>query len=44
MIEVNYELTKERYTLAIERIREIVNETETEEVNRYMSYNSVSFF
>lgn len=31
MIEVNYELTKERYTLAIERIREIVNETETEE-------------
>jgi len=29
MIEINYELTKERYSLAIERIREIVNESAT---------------
>jgi len=32
MIEINFELTKERYALAIERIREIANEVETAEM------------
>ena len=36
MIDINYELVQERYELAITRIREIANETET--AKQYASY------